>query len=108
MDAIIDYVQGLIERGFAYPADGDVYFEVDKFEPYGQLSRRGAYEHLDIATTMRRLTDDIASGRFADEWDAESRAGHPRLSALREQFAGPAVAAFEQDLRRRLGPRARP
>jgi cysteinyl-tRNA synthetase len=40
MDAIIDYVNGLIERGFAYPADGDVYFEVAKFEPYGQLSGR--------------------------------------------------------------------
>jgi len=40
MDAIIDYVQGLIERGFAYPAEGDVYFEVDKFEAYGQLSGR--------------------------------------------------------------------
>jgi ketol-acid reductoisomerase len=74
---------------------------------YGQLSRRGAYEHLDVASTMRRLTDDIASGRFADEWDAESRAGHPRLTKLREQFAGPAVAALEQDLRRRLGPAVR-
>jgi len=73
---------------------------------YGQLSRRGAYEHLDVATTMRRITDDIASGRFADEWDAESRAGHPKLTALREQFAGPAVAAFEQAIRRRLGPDA--
>ena len=71
---------------------------------YGQLSRRGAYEHLDVATTMRRLTDDIASGRFADEWDAESRAGHPKLGALREQFAGAAVREFEQSLRRRLGP----
>jgi ketol-acid reductoisomerase len=75
---------------------------------YGQLSRRGAYEHLDHATTMRRLTDDITSGRFADEWDAESRAGYPRLTKLRDQFAGPAVAALEQDLRRRLGPGVRP
>jgi cysteinyl-tRNA synthetase len=40
MDAIIDYVNGLIERGYAYPADGDVYFEVDTFEAYGQLSGR--------------------------------------------------------------------
>ena len=71
---------------------------------YGQLSRRGAYEHLDVASTMRRLTEDIASGRFAEEWDAESRAGHPRLAKLRDQFAGPAVAALEQELRRRLGP----
>lgn len=74
---------------------------------YGQLSRRGAYEHLDVATIMRRLTDDIASGRFADEWDAESSKGHPTLAKLREQFAGPAIAALEQELRRRLGPGVR-
>src|SRR5688572_7207242 len=40
MGAIVDYVKGLIERGYAYEADGNVYFEVDKFEGYGQLSRR--------------------------------------------------------------------
>ncbi|MGE3270998.1 MAG: cysteine--tRNA ligase [Chloroflexota bacterium] len=40
MDAIIDYVQGLIQRGHAYEADGDVYFQVDTFEAYGQLARR--------------------------------------------------------------------
>jgi ketol-acid reductoisomerase len=74
---------------------------------YGQLSRRGVFDHLDVRTTMERLTDDIASGRFADEWDAESRAGHPRLAALREQFVGPGIAGFEQDLRRRLGPGVR-
>ena len=73
---------------------------------YGQLTRRGAYEHLDLATTMRRLADDIASGRFADEWDAESRAGHPKLAELRERFAGAAMREFEQALRRQLGPGA--
>jgi ketol-acid reductoisomerase len=71
---------------------------------YGQLSRRGAYDALDFAQPMRRLTDDIASGRFADEWDAESRAGYPKLAELRERFAGPAVQQFEQALRRSLGP----
>ena len=40
MAAIIDYVSGLIERGYGYEVDGDVYFEVDKFEAYGQLSGR--------------------------------------------------------------------
>ena len=39
---------------------------------YGQLTRRGEYDHLDLATTMRRLVDDITSGRFADEWDADA------------------------------------
>ena len=73
---------------------------------YGQLSRRGQYDHLDLATTMRKLTDDIASGRFADEWDAERDAGYPRLTALKEANAGPAVREFEADLRRKLGPGA--
>ncbi len=78
---------------------------------YGQLTRRGAYDHLDLATTMRRLVDDIASGRFADEWDAERDAGYPQLTALREQHAGPAVEEFETALRRELGegaPASRP
>ena len=73
---------------------------------YGQLTRRGAYDHLDFATPMRSLADDIASGRFAEEWDAESRAGHPKLAELRERFAGVAMREFEQALRRRLGPGA--
>jgi len=74
---------------------------------YGQLSRRGVYDHLDVITTMRRLTDDIASGRFADEWQAESEAGHPTLAELREKFVGPGIAAFERALRERLGPGVR-
>jgi ketol-acid reductoisomerase len=73
---------------------------------YGQLSRRGRYDHLDFASVMRELTDDIASGRFADEWDAERDAGYPRLGELKAQHAGPAVREYEEDLRRRLGPRA--
>jgi ketol-acid reductoisomerase len=70
---------------------------------YGQLTRRGRYDHLDVATTMRGLTDDITSGRFADEWDAERDADHATLRALKEQYCGPAVRDFEDDLRRRLG-----
>lgn len=70
---------------------------------YGQVSRRGEFDDVDVTSVMRRLVDDIASGRFADEWDAERDAGYPNLTRLREQFAGPAVLEFERDLRRRLG-----
>jgi len=71
---------------------------------YGQLTRRERFAHLDLVPTMRSLADDIESGRFADEWDAERDAGYPRLSALKEQHAGAAVRAFEAELRTRLGP----
>jgi ketol-acid reductoisomerase len=72
---------------------------------YGQLTRRGKYDHLDFLPTMRTLVDDIESGRFADEWDAERDAGYPRLAQLKEQFAGAPVREFEAELRRRLGPK---
>jgi ketol-acid reductoisomerase len=73
---------------------------------YGQLSRAGRYEHLDMVSTMRELVDDIASGRFADEWDAERDAGYPRLEELRGKAMAPEILAFEADLRARLGERA--
>ena len=38
MDIIIDIVKTLIEKGYAYEADGDVYFETSKFPEYGKLS----------------------------------------------------------------------
>jgi len=40
MPAIIEMVQKLIEDGFAYEADGDVYFRVRKKSDYGKLSGR--------------------------------------------------------------------
>ena len=40
MPQIVEYVEGLIEAGFAYEVDGDVYFEVERFPEYGKLSGR--------------------------------------------------------------------
>ena len=34
---IIDFVSGLIEKGYAYEVNGDVYFRTKKFESYGKL-----------------------------------------------------------------------
>ena len=40
IDHIIAMVKGLVEGGYAYQADGDVYFNVTSDEEYGKLSRR--------------------------------------------------------------------
>lgn len=40
IDPIIEMVGGLIEKGYAYELDGDVYFRVNHDEDYGKLSRR--------------------------------------------------------------------
>jgi cysteinyl-tRNA synthetase len=38
MEEIILFVSDLIEKGFAYEVDGDVYFDTKKFDEYGKLS----------------------------------------------------------------------
>jgi ketol-acid reductoisomerase len=103
-------LSGEVERTYRLLREGGYAQQLGYHSPtsqYGQLSRRGRYDHLDVKSTMDQLTDDISSGRFADEWDAERDAGYPQLDALREQHAGPMVAEFEADLRRRLGPGAK-
>jgi cysteinyl-tRNA synthetase len=40
IDQIIAMVQGLIDAGYAYPVDGDVYFRVQRDPDYGRLSGR--------------------------------------------------------------------
>ena len=37
---IIEIVAGLVEKGYAYPVDGDVYFRVTRMPDYGKLSHR--------------------------------------------------------------------
>ncbi|MDD2401473.1 MAG: cysteine--tRNA ligase [Clostridia bacterium] len=40
MEEIINFVEGLVKKGYAYVVEGDVYFEVSKFKKYGKLSKR--------------------------------------------------------------------
>lgn len=47
IEHIIEFVEGLIEKGYAYATDkGDVYFAVKKFSEYGKLSHRKIDEML--------------------------------------------------------------
>src|SRR4030042_60740 len=55
---IIEVIQGLIDKGFAYDSGGSVYFRVRNFPGYGKLSRQE--------------TDDMISRGSAEEGDKES------------------------------------
>ena len=64
MDQIIDFVSELIEKGYAYESDGDVYFETNKFSEYGKLSGQnledlqvGASNRLNVETNKRHPMD---------------------------------------------------
>ncbi len=60
IDDIIDMIEILVEKGFAYVVDNTVYFSVEKFDGYGQLSGR-------------RLEDMIAGARIA----VDEKKSHP-------------------------------
>ena len=40
IDGIINLILSIIDKGFAYEANGDVYFNISKFENYGKLSNQ--------------------------------------------------------------------
>jgi cysteinyl-tRNA synthetase len=65
IDGMIELIQQLIDKGLAYPADGDVYYAVDKFADYGKLAKR-------------KLDDMIAGARV----EIDERKRHPMDFAL--------------------------
>ena len=40
IDEIINFVKDLVDKGYAYVVDGDVYFDTTKFKEYGKLSHQ--------------------------------------------------------------------
>ena len=40
IDEMIEFIKDLIDKGFAYESNGDVYFDISKVEDYGKLSKK--------------------------------------------------------------------
>jgi len=101
------FLSGEVERTYGLLRKEGFTRQLEYHSPasqYGQLSRRGSYDALDFDSTMQEAVEKIRSGEFADEWDAESAAGYPKLKELKQAHAGSAMESMEADLRRRLGP----
>lgn len=86
MQNIINFISGLIDKGYAYPTkDGSVYFSVDSFPSYGGLSNRKPEDMLDgvrIANDEQKKAPlDFALWKAAkpDEiyWDSPWGKGRP-------------------------------
>ena len=102
VDEILDQIQRLIDKGFAYETEDGVYFEIDKFHEFGKLSNRNVEElesHRDIAETTKKNPQDFALWKkrigVVDEptWPSpwgEGRPGwHIEDTAITEYYFGP-------------------
>ena len=44
IEAIIEFIEELMDKGYAYKSGGDVYFDVSKYGDYGKLSKQNLEE----------------------------------------------------------------
>ena len=111
---ITEFISTLIEKGYAYQVDGDVYYSPTKFDSYGKLSkqnidelRAGARimveekkrEPLDFALWKARKEDgEIA---WKSPWGMGRPGWHIECSAMSKRYLGPTldIHAGGQDLK---------
>lgn len=87
---IINFVKALIDKGYAYEVDGDVYYRARKFKHYGELSdqnieqlEEGASEHINDKEQNRKEDSiDFALWKAQKEpdeiaWDSPWGKGRP-------------------------------
>ena len=60
-------------------------YSISETAEYGDMTRGPWVINSAVREEMGRILDEIQSGRFAEEWIAENRAGRPRFNQLREE-----------------------
>ena len=100
MPEIIEIIKKLIDEGFAYEKDGNVFFEVKKFEEYGSLSNQ-KIDELEIGARVDIMEEknnplDFALWKRKKEgepyWDSPWGQGRPgwhiECSAMAKKYLG--------------------
>ena len=103
MDKIIDMIQTLVDNGYAYESNGDVYYRTRKFEGYGKLSKQSLD---DLIAGARVEVSDIkedpldfalwkSAGEDEQHWDSPWGKGRPgwhiECSAMNWRYLGDTI-----------------
>ncbi|WP_251553860.1 cysteine--tRNA ligase [Neobacillus muris] len=103
MDIIIEFIRQLIEKGYAYESEGDVYFHTRGFEEYGKLSHQ-SIDELRVGARIEvgdKKQDDLdfALWKAAKEgeiyWESPWGPGRPgwhiECSAMAKKYLGDTI-----------------
>jgi len=100
---IIKMIEGLIEKGHAYEADGHVYFSVKSFKDYGKLSGRDLEDllkgvRIEVAQAKKDPEDfvlwkpakdtDDTSSKFESPWSVGRPGWHIECSVMSTKYLG--------------------
>ncbi|MBE0313603.1 cysteine--tRNA ligase [Xanthomonas citri pv. punicae] len=103
MDIIIEFIAALIDKGYAYESEGDVYYHTRKFEGYGKLShqsidelRSGAriavgekkQDSLDFALWKNAKEGEIS---WESPWGQGRPGWHIECSAMVKKYLGDTI-----------------
>jgi len=100
IDLMIEMVSELIKKGFAYENNKHVYFEVKKFDDYGQLSNKKLEEliagsRIEVSDNKKNSEDFVLwkpSSENEPSWDSPWGKGRPgwhlECSAMSKKFLG--------------------
>lgn len=101
IDGMIEIIQSLVDKGYAYESNGDVYFEVKKYrEAYGELSKQNVEDlesgaRIDVNEIKRDALDFAlwkSSKPNEPSWDSPWGKGRPgwhiECSAMSKKYLG--------------------
>jgi cysteinyl-tRNA synthetase len=103
MDEIISFIEGLIDKGFAYEAGGDVYFRTRSFDQYGKLSHQSIDElrsgsRIEVGDKKEDPLDftlwkDAKEGEITWEspWGSGRPGWHIECSAMAKKYLGDTI-----------------
>ncbi|MGM0855303.1 MAG: cysteine--tRNA ligase [Bacillota bacterium] len=103
IDTIIDFISALVEKGFAYESQGDVYYRTRKFDGYGKLSHQPIDElkagaRIDVGDKKEDALDFVlwkAAKEGEISWESpwgEGRPGwHIECSAMAKRYLGDTI-----------------
>ncbi|WP_281976224.1 cysteine--tRNA ligase [Halobacillus litoralis] len=103
MDEIISFINGLVEKGYAYEAGGDVYFRTRSFDNYGKLSQQSVDElqsgaRIEVGDKKEDPLDFTLWKEAKDgeiSWDSPWGGGRPgwhiECSAMAKKYLGETI-----------------